>query len=130
MSVISDVAQYLDDQSIGTLGTDLFYSYIPDNSTAPVIMVRDTGGPEPDQYIGDIKTPTFQVFIRSADYATGKDLLQQIRDLLHPTYNTYLVGGGVYFRRIHAQSEGGHIGRNEAGMDEFSINFIASVVEP
>ena len=130
MSLISEVAEYLEDQNIGTRGTDLFYSFIPDNAEARVVLVRDTGGPQPDQYIPEIKSPTFQIFIRSTTYEAGKDLLQQIRDLLHATYNTYLIPGGVYFRRIHAQSEGGHLGRNEAGHDEFSINFICSVVEP
>lgn len=129
MSMISEIAEYLEDQGVGVQGTTLFYGYMPDNTTLPAVMVRDTGGTQPDPYITGIKSPTFQVFIRSADYATGKALLGSVRDLLHRVLKTQLVADGITFRKILAISEGGHIGRNEAGQEEFSINFMASIVE-
>jgi len=41
---------------------------------------------------------------------------------LHQVGNEQI--GDTYFYYILANSEGGHIGRNERGLDEFSINFI------
>lgn len=121
MSVISEVAEYLEDNGVGTRGTDLFYSYLPGQAgTATAIL--DSGGPKPDESI-PTKSPTFQVLVRAADYDTGKSKLDTIRGLLHQKRNVQLVSGGIYFYFIFAISEGGHIGRNDAGQDEFSINF-------
>jgi hypothetical protein len=86
------------------------------------LCVLDTGGVMPDPYL-PTKSPTFQIFIRGADYVTGKAKLDAVRAALHQLANTQI--GSTYFYYILAQSEGGHIGRNERGLDEFSINFIA-----
>lgn len=119
MAVIDDIAQYLDDNDIGTLGTDIFKSYLPDNVDT-ALVVLDTGGPQPDKDL-PTKSPTFQILLRAPDYSTGKAKLDSIRTLLHQITNTTV--GSTYYYYILAQSEGGHIGRNERGLDEFSINF-------
>ena len=121
MSIISDIATYLSQQGIGTLGTDLFYSYMPDNENE-MACVYDTGGPQPDPDL-PTKEPTFQVFIRSAGYEAGKTLLDSVREALHQTSGETI--GSTFFFFILAQSEGGHLGVNERGLDEFSINFHA-----
>jgi hypothetical protein len=120
-NLIDDIAQYLVDDGLGTISTDIFISYMPD-ATDNALSVLDTGGPLPDP---DIPThsPTFQVFIRAENYTLGKAKLDAVRDALHRIGNEQI--GGTYFYYILAQSEGGHIGRNERGLDEFSINFIA-----
>lgn len=130
MSVISEVAQYLVNQGVGTLATDVFYGKLPDTGRDFEVCVIDRSGPAPDIDILEIESPQFQIFIRSKDYATGKAKLDTIRGLLHGKLTQYLVSGGIYFRRIHALSEGGHIGVNDAGRDEFSMNFICEVIQP
>lgn len=124
MSLVSDIATYLQTNGLGTVGTDIFYSYIPDVD-GNVIAVIDTGGPTPNVDIQDISNPTFQIFIRNSDYATGKASLDSIRALLHLKLQTTI--GSTDFMSIFAQSEGGHIGRNDRDQDEFSINFIAKI---
>lgn len=121
MSLVTDVATYLEANAVGTIGTNLFYSYSADPDTA-MVAVLDTGGAQPNPDI-PVYHPTFQVFIRSTTYAAGKAKLDTIRGLLHRQANLQLVTGGVYFYYILAQSSGGHIGRNESGKNEFSINF-------
>ena len=86
------------------------------------MAVLDTGGPKPDVYI-PTKNPTFQIYIRAATYALGKAKLDSVRSLLHGIQNRTIVS--TYFFYIHALAEGGHVGRNERGLDEFSINFIS-----
>jgi len=129
MSLISEITQHLHNNSIGTSGTNLFYSQMPDKDTDFLVCVYDRVGPAPDIDITEIKSPMFQILIRSKDYGTGKAKLDAIRALLHGVINKYLVPGGIYFRKIHASSEGGHIGINDANKDEFSINFLADVIE-
>ena len=124
MSLVSDIADYLATNGLGTVGTDIFYSYIPDID-GNVIAVIDTGGPMPGVDIKDLKNPTFQIFIRNSSYATGKANIDSVRSLLHQVIETTI--GSTYFLNCFAQSEGGHIGRNERDQDEFSINFIAKI---
>jgi len=121
MSMISDIADYLVTQGLGTLATDIFFSYLPDTAVNSLVVL-DTGGLQPDKYL-PTKEPTFQVFIRAADYATGKTKLDAVRAALHQKENVTI--GSFYFYFILALSEGGHLGRNEAGQDEFSMNFQA-----
>lgn len=119
MNMLSDLANYAQAQGLGTVGTDIFYSYKPGNVDAGIFFL-DTSGPAPDGYI-PTKRPGFQVFVRAADYDTGKAKFDQVRNLFHKFANTLV--GSTYFYWILAVSEGGSIGRNEAGQDEFSISF-------
>lgn len=120
--IIGDVATYLQAQGIGTVGTDIFKSYLPDTADA-VIAILDTGGVEPDIDL-PTKSPTFQIFIRAATYSAGKSKLDSIRSALHQKRNTNLnVDGANYYYYIYEISEGGHLGRNDKGLDEFSVNF-------
>lgn len=121
--VIDDIAQYLATNGVGTLGVDLFKSFVPSTPDA-CVTVLDTGGSKPDADI-PTKSPTFQVYIRSTDYSTGKAKLDSIRALLHQVANQTLVANQTYFYYILALAEGGHLGRDANGRDLFSINFQA-----
>jgi hypothetical protein len=121
MSLVSEIAQHIHNQGLGTLSTDLFYGYVPAEPDA-CIAVLDTGGMEPDTEL-PISNPTFQVLVRSTSYSLGRSKLDQIRDVLHKVQNEQLVGDGEYYYFIFALSEGGHIGRDENARDMFSINF-------
>lgn len=120
MALIDDVASYLQTEGLGTVGTNIFKSYLPETSTGTILAVLDTGGTEPDRYLPTYE-PTFQVYIMAENYSDGKAKLDAVRTALHQQANVTL--GSTYFYFIMAISEGGHIGRNENGKDEFSINF-------
>ena len=123
MTLINQIAQHLHNQGIGSLASSLFYSYLPDDDSLDFnITVLDTGGETPDIYL-PTTAPTFQVFIRAKDYTTGKAKVDAIRTALHQQKNTELITGETYFYYIFLKAEGGHLGRNEAGRDEFSMNF-------
>lgn len=125
MTLIAEVAQHLHNQSIGSLASNLHYSYLPDTDTGSFsITVLDRGGLLPDSDI-PTKEPTFQIYIKAQDYETGKAKLDAVRLALHQKKNVQLVPGGIYFYFILAMAEGGHLGRGENGKDEFSINFHA-----
>ena len=120
MSLIDDIATDLVNAGLGVLGISLFKTYLPDN-TAECLAIYDTGGTLPNVELPDIKNLTFQILIRSATYNAGKTKMDNIRARLHGVKNRTI--GSTYFYYIGALSEGGHIGRNEKGQDEFSINF-------
>ena len=121
MIFIEQVATYLQAQALGTIATNIFVGSLPptpDNC----IAVINTGGVAPSIDIPD-KTPTFQVIIRNTNYETGETTLSSVRTALHQFMNDTLVTGQTYVYSIFAVAEGGHIGRDDQGRDEFSINF-------
>lgn len=118
--MLDDLAAYMASHGIGTVGTDLFKSYMP---TDPVtnVTIYETGGPQPNKEL-PIKKPTFQVTVRSASYSTGRARLAAVRALFQGINSTTI--GSTFFFYIEAISEGGHLGRDDNGADLFSINFL------
>lgn len=121
MHLIDQIADYLANQGLGAVGTDIFTSYLP-QTPDNAIAVLDTGGFEPSIDI-PTKEPTFQVLIRNTNYSNGKDDLDSVRSALHQKRGFEVYSGETYFYFIYAISEGGHLGRDENGRDTFSINF-------
>lgn len=125
--MIEDIAQYIDDNSLGTwadTGGTIFTSFQP-ASPDNCITILDTAGTEPNEISG-LHFPTFQVIVRNTDYQTGRALFESIKTLLHSTKNMTI--GNTYFYYILLITEGGHIGddgngRDEIGRDEWSCNF-------
>ena len=117
---LDNLAKYLEDNEIGTLRTDLFKAYLP-SEPDDVVVAYDTGGFEPDVYL-PTGLPTFQIYVRSVDYTTGKAKVDEIVELVNRKANLQLVTGGVYFYYLTLMSEPVHIGRDKTERDEFSIN--------
>jgi len=125
MNIIDDVGEYLEDESIGTVGTDIFLSKTVD-SPDNVVVILDTGGAKPDMYI-PTGLPDFQVYVRNKSYTTGKAKIDAIVDLLHQQANVELIDGGAYFYYIMLATEVLFIGRDDKGRSEFSVNFNTKV---
>jgi len=121
MILIEQVGQYLEDQGIGTVATDIFLGYQPDTPDNCIAVIL-TSGNTPSIDI-PTKEPRFQILIRNTNYETGDGKLTTIRNTLHQFRNGYLQSGETYFYYIYAVNEGGAIGRDVNGRDEFSINF-------
>lgn len=123
MSMIDDIADYIDSNTSYTVGTNIFEDRVP-GSPINCIVVRDTGGSELD---GDdtakLKRPTFQVYVRNTSHSTGEALIRSIKTLLHEVIETDI--GNTHFLNIFAVSEPGHIGQDDAGNDEWTVNFTA-----
>jgi hypothetical protein len=122
MSLITDVADYLEAEGVGTVGEDIFNSVVPEYPDGCVTVV-DTGGIEPSR---DIPTaePTFQVLVRNSSYDTAKTKIDSIVALLHQKANAELVSGETYFYYIFLVAEPGYLGRDDNDREEFSANFV------
>lgn len=120
-NIADDVADYLATQSVGTVGTDIFVGRsVPDPDNQVVVFA--TGGPEPSRHLATMKEMTVQVYIRNTSYSTGNTKLEAVRTALHKKHGLTLTNHRILFSM--AASEGGHIGQDSEGRDEFSINFI------
>lgn len=123
--IIDDIYTYLGEETSLTCGTNLFKSRQTDSPNDQVV-IYDTGGFESDHYL-PVAKPTFQVLVRSTKYATGADYVDEIVKALHQLTNTELVTGSKYFYYIFLLNEPSHIGRDDKGRHEFSINFMCEI---
>lgn len=119
-----DIADYLQDQGVGTVGTDIFVGKAPPTPDSLIAIIpSNAGSAAPNMYIRDLIYPRFQVYIRNEDWSAGADKLYEVRQALHVKIGLALNNHRAL--RIHAQQEGGPIGEDGQGRSEFSINFAA-----
>lgn len=118
-NLAKEIAAWLQTQTLGTVGTDIFVGSQPAAPDACVTVI-ETSGIAPSGYV-PLKKPTVQVLVRSADYATGKTKADAVFDALHQLANIDL--GSFYVYYVLATSGMGSIGRDENQRHEWSGNF-------
>ncbi|MDE2099061.1 MAG: hypothetical protein KGL39_17540 [Patescibacteria group bacterium] len=125
MALLDDVADYLQQQAIGTRGTDLFVARMPDEPDAAVVLI-DTGGGEPS-LVDNIDTPSWQVRVRAGTYPDAAAKAYAINNLLHGVAEMDLgaVGATSRFHLIWAIQSPVSLGQDEKQRHEFSQNFRA-----
>lgn len=96
----------------------------PDDPST-VIVVLDTGGPQPLSEIPELAMPNFQLLIRAAEYDEGKTIVDACRAALHG--KIAVEAEGVHFMFISLVAEPGNIGQDEKGREEFSANFATQI---
>jgi hypothetical protein len=77
---IRDIAQILQANGIGVLGTDIFLGQLPD-SPDNVVVLYPTGGFAQDLPLPDVKM-TAQVLVRDKSYQTGYERIWRVFNLL------------------------------------------------
>lgn len=121
--LISEIAEYLEDQGHGTVGKDIYLGKFNDTRDNQV-MVRDTGGLEPDAHL-PLYQRTVQIMIRNKSYTTGETLARAIRDDLHNRFWTDVVTGGTNFQlRSSALQEPASLGQDGKKRYEWTCNFL------
>lgn len=121
-----DISKKLQDESVGTVGTDIFKSKQPQKKTGQdvdnSITIYDTGGLAPDIYV-PVEYPTFEVLVRNKEYEDANAKAYEVYNALHNVLNTTLRSGGYYFYYIFAINSPQFIGYDTNGRAEYSINF-------
>ena len=87
--IIDSLCEYLEDENIGIVGTDIFIGEIPDNKNNCIALVYSPSV-EPNKSI-PYYTQSIDIWARFSKYATGYAKLKEILDLLHRKEN-YEVG--------------------------------------
>lgn len=125
---VQEIAQYLDDQGIGTYDEvgdagDIFLCVLPDEPGA-AIMLRPTGGAQGDGKL-TLDRETVQIVIRGADLdpVPPGNRAQSVYDLLHGFHHQSFIAGGAWILNCRAVQPAAHVGRDENGRHEYSINF-------
>jgi len=133
MSILEDLGGYLDTQlSTVTLGTNLFYSLIPEtvsncialfenSGTAPTFTMGTNGLPQ-------LERPQLQFLVRDASYSTGRDLSDSIYRVLTAITNQ-TINSHVYLR-VEAVATPALLERDANRRSVFTCNFDVIRITP
>lgn len=97
----SEIAEYLEDLLLGTVGTDIFYSFMPDAPEECICITEYAG--RPSDWTQDGKhtdKPGLQVVARSDDYDAAVAKLAAVRAVLDAVTNATI--GTTFYLNIRA----------------------------
>ena len=115
------LAEYLEDQSVGTVGTDIFVGLMRPNTVNQIVLIP-TAGLAPNGTI-NLDIPGCQVLVRNSDWNTGYVKAQDVYRTLHKLTNT-AVSGADTIQRCEAMGSPTYVGQDEEMNYIFSISFI------
>ena len=92
--IIDSLVEYLEDEGIGIVGTDIFVGELPLNNNNCISLVY-VPSPDPDKSIPYYKQ-SVDIRARFSKYAVGYAKLKEILDLLHRKENYSISGYHVY----------------------------------
>jgi hypothetical protein len=120
---LDDLGAYLQNNSIGTLGTDIFFNGL-EGTPINCIALTPFPGREPYNIIsGEINPyqPNLSVLVRNENSNTGYQIAVSIYKLLRNVANQDI--GDTHFISISATSPPGFVSRSDSGAFIFSVNF-------
>ena len=133
MSLLEDLGGYLDTQlATVTLGTNLFYSLMPENVSNCVTLYENSGAP-PNFTMGSNNLPTLerpqlQFLLRNSSYSDGRTLADSIYRVLTAISNT-TINTRLYLR-VEAVSNPALLERDANRRSIFTCNFDVIRVTP
>lgn len=98
--ITQEIAQYLSQSGIGTLGEDIYLGESPEDSQDNIVWIIPTVSPKPridatvyDQFI--------DVWVRDVSWSTGHARAQEIVDNLHQKEHWETDSYYIYFSRLN-----------------------------
>lgn len=131
--LLDEVAKYLQDNGIGTVGTNIFKSYSPDAPNT-LLIVYETGGFAPQDTFGNStcsfavwENPTLQIVCRSTDYEIARNKAEDAFRALQSVTNEILKPSssatGTFYLRISATQSPFRMGVDENARNLVACNF-------
>lgn len=102
MTMLVELGEWLEDQAVGTVGTNLFLGRLPDTPDAATALFEYAGA-APFHTMGPTvvwERPRLQVLCRAADYATARSQAETIYQLLDVVAETTIES--VRYHQIEA----------------------------
>lgn len=120
--MLDDIAAYLAEQNIGTVGTSIFKGSMPD-SPDNCIVVYEYAGLPPDLALDgkEIEQPGLQVRVRNKSYSAGREAIESVITALSPTANKYL--SGTFYLSIIVNQSPAPLGKDAKNRHEWTVNF-------
>jgi hypothetical protein len=129
-TVLESLGSYLQTNSQGTLGTNMFYGRMPDNPDVCITLYEYEGQP-PMQNFGasafSLEMPRVQVVTRASreDYPTARDKAVAIRALLAAM--TEVTVGDKRILRVQSLGSVVPLGYDTNDRPKFAVNFQVTV---
>ena len=129
--LLDEVARHLQDDSVGTIGVNIFKSYSP-NAPNTTLTVYETGGFRPQDTFGSTcevawENPSIQIVSRSTDYETARRTAENAyRSLISVTNETLKASSsdaGSFYLRIWAVQSPFRLGVDENERNLVACNF-------
>jgi hypothetical protein len=133
MTTLEDLGGYLDTQLAGlTLGTNFFYSLLPETVDNCVALYENSGAP-PNFTMGSnnlpkLERPQVQALIRNTSYTTGRDLAENVYRALTQVSNQTINSNS--YLRVEALGVPSVIERDTNRRVLFSVNFDVVRITP
>lgn len=118
--LLDDIALYLQQKEIGTIGMDIFKGQLPATPDNAIALFEYAGEPQ-DLTDANLEYPSLQVMVRNKSYATGRQKIEQIRNTLHGLTETTI--NNVRYLLIQAKQSPEALPRDENGRAIFVCNF-------
>jgi hypothetical protein len=119
MAMLEDIGTYMQINSLGTVGTDLFLGLMPDEPDNCTALFEYAGSPPDLHWQGEY--PGLQVRVRNSSYQAGRAVIESIYDLLHGIFDTDL--SGTKYLLIKAQGSPEVLKRDHNNRIEWFNNF-------
>lgn len=120
-SLNDDIAKYLADEGVGTLGTDVFADNYPAAPQNLVAVIPAAGNQYPDVSVRALRYPAAQVMVRNIDHNDAVTKCEEIRALLHVLIGKQL--DNYFILRSHLRFEFQPLGHDVNGLWEFTATF-------
>lgn len=118
--LLDDIGLYLQQKGIGIIGTDIFKGQLPTTSDNAIALFEYAGEPQ-DLTDANLEYPSLQVLVRNKSYATGRQKIEQVRNILHGLTETTI--NNVRYLLIQAKQSPEALPRDENGRAIFVVNF-------
>jgi hypothetical protein len=117
--VLADISTYLKNQSIGTPGTDMFLSQMPDQPDNCIALFEYAGSPPDLHWAGEY--PGLQVRVRNKSYAAARSKIGEVIEKLHGLHEQTL--SGTRYLLIKARGSPEVLKRDNNNRIELFVNF-------
>lgn len=118
--LLDDIALYLQQKGIGTIGTDIFKGQLPATPDNAIALFEYAGEPQ-DLTDANLEYPGLQVLVRNKSYASGRQKIEQLKNDLHGITETTI--NNVRYLLIQAKQSPFFLERDENGRAIFVVNF-------
>lgn len=129
MPADNELAEYLEDEGVGTVGTDIFAGQIPEQVASAIVITQYPGKP-PELTCGstgwNLEIPRLQVRCRNTDEATALSKANACGDALTKIANQTIES--VYYRSVMLVQSPGLLYRDENNRPNYGFNIEAEKV--
>jgi len=129
--ILDELARHLQDNGIGTVGTNIFKSYSP-NKPDSLLIIYETGGERPQDTFGSTnvaawENPRIQIISRSTEYQFARNKAESAFRVLigiaNQTIKASSLDSGSFYLRVNAIQSPFRLGIDENSRNLVACNF-------